>query len=47
MSDTATLITAVSGLTVAVGALLISVGVFLLVMKIGSAIESMGGGGGE
>ena len=44
MSDTATLITAFSGLTVAVGALLVSAGVFVLVMKLGSAIESMVGG---
>lgn len=43
MSDTAMLVTAFSGLTVAVGALLVSVGVFVLVMKIGSAIESMSG----
>ncbi len=41
MSETAMLITAFSGLTVAVGALLISVGVFILVMKLGSALESM------
>jgi hypothetical protein len=47
MSDTATLITAFSGLTVAVGALLISIGVLLLVVKIGNAIESMGGGGSD
>ena len=44
MSETAMLITAFSGLTVAVGALLISVGVFTLVMKLGSALESMSGG---
>ena len=44
MSDTAMLITAFSGLTVAVGALLVSTGVFFLVMKLGSAIESMSGG---
>ena len=44
MSDTAMLITAFSGLTVSVGALLVSVGVFFLVMKLGSAIESMGVG---
>ncbi len=43
MSDTAMLITAFSGLTVAVGALLVSVGVLYLVMKIGNAIESMSG----
>ena len=43
MSETATLITAFSGLTVAVGALLISVGVFFLVMKLASAIEALGG----
>lgn len=47
MSDTAMLITAFSGLTVAVGALLVSVGVFILVMKIGSAFESMSGSGKE
>ena len=41
MTDTAMLITAFSGLTVAIGALLVSVGVFILVMKIGSYIESM------
>ena len=41
MADTAMLITAFSGLTVAVGALLVSVGVFILVMKIGAHIESM------
>ena len=41
MTDTAT---AFSGLTVAIGALLVSVGVFVLVMKIGSYIESMGQG---
>ncbi len=45
MSDTAMLITAFSGLTVAVGALLISIGVLMLVMKIGNAIDSMSGGG--
>ena len=45
MSDTAMLITAFSGLAVAVGALLVSVGVFILVVKIGSAVESMTGGG--
>ena len=45
MSDTAMLITAFSGLTVAVGALLISIGVLILVMKIGNAIDSMGGSG--
>ena len=45
MSDTAMLITAFSGLTVAVGALLISIGVLILVMKIGTAIDSMGGTG--
>ena len=44
MSDTAMLITAFSGLTVAVSALLVSAGVFFLVMKLGSAIESMSGG---
>ncbi len=43
MSDTAMLITAFSGLTVAVGALLVSTGVFVLVMKLGSVVESMGG----
>ena len=47
MSDTAMLITAFSGLAVAVGALLVSVGVFILVVKIGSAVESMTGGGGK
>ena len=47
MSDTAMLITAFSGLTVAVGALLISIGVLILVMKIGNAIDSMGGGGSD
>ena len=41
MADTAMLITAFSGLTVAIGALLVSAGVFILVMKIGSYIESM------
>ena len=46
MSDVAVLITAFSGLTVAVGALLISTGVFVLVMKLGSAIESMNGNKG-
>ena len=45
MSDTAMLITAFSGLTVAVGALIISIGVLMLVVKIGNAIESMSGGG--
>ncbi len=44
MEDTAMLITAFSGLTVAIGALLVSVGVLVLVMKLGSAIESMSGG---
>lgn len=38
MSDTAMLITAFSGLTVAVGALLISVGVFVFLSKIGSLL---------
>ena len=42
MADTATMLTAFAGLTVAVGALLVSVGVFFLVMKIGGAIEAMG-----
>lgn len=41
MAETATLVTAFSGLVVAVGALLVSVGVFILVMKIGSAFKSM------
>ncbi len=45
MADTAMMITAFSGLTVAVGALLVSVGVFFLVMKIGGAIEAMGKSG--
>ena len=44
MSDTAMLITAFSGLTVAVGALLVSISVFYLVMKIGNTIEHLGGG---
>jgi hypothetical protein len=44
MSDTAMLITAFSGLTVAIGALLVSAGVFVLVIKLGSAIESMSRG---
>ena len=44
MSDTAQLITAFSGLTVAVGALLISIGVLYLVMKLGNAIEALGDG---
>ena len=43
MADTAMLITAFSGLTVAIGALLVSVGVFMLVWKVGSTIEAMGG----
>ncbi len=43
MSDTAMLITAFSGLTVAVGALLVSIGVLWLVVKVGNTIESMGG----
>ena len=47
MTDTAMLITAFSGFTVAVGALLVSVGVLYLVLKIGNAIESMGGGGSD
>ena len=47
MSDTAMLITAFSGFTVAIGALLVSVGVFILVMKIGSYIESMSQGNKE
>ena len=47
MSDTAMLITAFSGLTVAVGTLIISIGVLMLVVKIGNAIESMGGGGSD
>ena len=45
MSDTAMLITAFSGLTVAVGALLVSVGVLYLVMKLGKVIDTLGGGG--
>ena len=45
MADTALLLTAFAGLTVAVGALLVSVGVLFLVMKIGGAIESMGKSG--
>ncbi len=44
MSDTAMLITAFSGLTVAVGALLVSVGVLYLVMKLGKVIDRLGGG---
>ena len=44
MSDTAQLITAFSGLTVAVGALLISIGVLYLVMKLGNAIEGLSDG---
>lgn len=44
MSDTAQLITAFSGLTVAVGALLISIGVLYLVMKLGNAIEALSDG---
>lgn len=44
MTDTATLITAFSGLTVAVAALLVSLGVLYLLMRLGSAIESLGGG---
>ena len=44
MTDTAQLITAFSGLTVAVGALLISIGVLYLVMKLGNAIEALGDG---
>lgn len=43
MSDTAMLITAFSGLTVAVGALLVSVGVLYLVMKLGKVIDRLGG----
>lgn len=46
MSDTAMLITAFSGLTVAVGALLVSVGVLYLVMKLGKVIDTLGGGQG-
>ena len=46
MADTAMLITAFSGLTVAVGALLVSVGVLYLVMKLGKVIDTLGGGGG-
>ena len=46
MSDVVMLITAFSGLTVAVGALLVSIGVLYLVMKLGNAIEAMGGGSG-
>ena len=42
MSDTAMLITAFSGLTVAVGALLVSVGVLYLVMKLGRLIDTLG-----
>ena len=42
MSDTAMLITAFSGLTVAVGALLVSVGVLYLVMKLGRVIDTLG-----
>ena len=44
MSDTAMLITAFSGLTVAVGALLVSVGVLYLVMKLGRVIDTLGKG---
>ena len=44
MSDTAQLITAFSGLTVAVGALIISIGVLYLVMKLGNAIEGLSDG---
>ena len=43
MADTAMLITAFSGLTVAVGALLVSVGVLYLVMKLGRVIDTLGG----
>ena len=46
MADTAMLITAFSGLTVAVGALLVSVGVLYLVMKLGKVIDTLGGGSG-
>ena len=46
MADTAMLITAFSGLTVAVGALLVSVGVLYLVMKLGKVIDTLGGGKG-
>ena len=42
MSDTAMLVTAFSGLTVAVGALLVSVGVFIFLAKIG---DMLGGNG--
>ena len=42
MAETAVLIGAFSGLTVAVGALLVSVGVFVLVMRIGAAGEKWG-----
>ncbi len=44
MTDTAMLITAFSGLTVAVAALLVSLGVLYLLMRLGAAIESLGGG---
>ena len=47
MSDTAQLITAFSGLTVAVGALIISIGVLYLVMKLGNAIEGLSDGGSD
>ena len=46
MADTAMLITAFSGLTVAVGALLVSVGVLYLVMKLGRVIDTLGEGKG-
>ena len=42
MSDTAMLITAFSGLTVAVGALLVSVGVFIFLTKIGTMLGGNG-----
>ena len=41
MTDVAMLLTGFSGLIVAVGALVVSVGVLYLVVKLGSAIESM------
>ena len=47
MSDTAMLITAFLGLTVAVGALLVSTGVFFLVIKLGPVIESLSVDSGE
>ena len=41
MTDVAMLLTGFAGLIVAVGALVVSVGVLYLVVKLGSAIESM------